>query len=87
LVAQRVIALTGEIDIYTAAEACRPLDAIDGPAVVDLSDVRLLTAAGLAELARVAKRVGHAKVTLVGAQPHIRRILAITRMDLLFIIE
>jgi anti-anti-sigma factor len=80
------VALKGEIDIFTAREACRVLDAIDGPAVVDLGEVSLLTAAGLAELARVARRVGHRSVVLVRATPHVRRVLDIARFDLLFVI-
>ncbi len=83
----KIVALTGEIDIYTAATACRALDAIDGPAVIDLSGVRLLCAAGLNELARVAGRVGHGTVTLAGARPHVRRVLQIARFDMLFTIE
>ncbi len=85
--AQRVVNLTGEIDIYTAATARRALDVIDGPAIVDLSQVRLMTAAGLTELARVAKRVGERTVTLVGATQDVRRILEIARFELLFIIS
>ncbi|MDB5073469.1 MAG: hypothetical protein JWM87_4580 [Candidatus Eremiobacteraeota bacterium] len=86
IVAQR-IDLKGEIDIYTVESACRALDLIDGPAVVDLSNVRLLSAAGLNELARVAQRVGFRRVTLVGACPHVRRVLQIARFEALFTIE
>lgn len=85
--APRVIVLTGQIDIYTAGKACRALDAIDGPAVVDLAGVSWLSAAGLTELARLAKRVGCRTVTLVGASPGVRRLLALAEFDRLFIIE
>jgi anti-anti-sigma factor len=84
--ARPAIALTGEIDIYTAATACRALDDLHGPAVVDLSGVRLLSAAGLTELARLAQRVGYHTVTLAGARPHVRRVLEIARFELLFTI-
>ena len=84
---QRPVVLTGEIDIFTAPKVCRSLDTIVGPATIDLTDVPLLGAAGLAELARVAKRVGFRTVTLVGARPHVRRVLAIARFEQLFIIE
>lgn len=87
MLAQRVVALSGEIDIYSASTTCRVLDDVDGPAVIDLSGVRLLSAAGLAELARLAKRVGFRAVTLTGAQPHVRRVLTIARFEQLFIIE
>ena len=84
---RRVVALAGDLDVYTAPRACRALDAIDGPAVVDLSAVRLLGAAALEELARVARRVGPRQVSLVGARPHVRRVLEIVRFDQLFVIE
>jgi len=84
---RRVIALTGDLDVYTTPTACRVLDAIDGPAVIDLSAVRLLGAAALEELARVARRVGPRNVTLAGARPHVRRVLEIVRFDQLFVLE
>jgi anti-anti-sigma factor len=84
---RRVVALAGDLDVYTTPTACRALDAIDGPAVVDLSEVRLLGAAALEELARVARRVGRRTVTLVGARPQVRRVLEIVRFDQLFVIE
>ncbi len=87
MLALPVVVLRGEIDIYTAATACRVLDEIDGPAVIDLSAVRLLCAAGLTELARVARRVGPGKVALSGARAHVRRVLDIARFDVLFIID
>ncbi|MBV9079516.1 MAG: STAS domain-containing protein [Elusimicrobia bacterium] len=84
---RRVVALTGELDVYTTPAACRVLDAIDGPAIVDLSGVRLLGAAALEELARVARRAGRGNVKLVGARPNVRRVLEIVRFDQLFVIE
>lgn len=81
------VVLRGEIDVFTAATACRALDAIDGRAVVDLSEVRLLSAAGLTELARLARRVGYRKVVLAGANRDLRRVLEIARFELLFTIE
>ena len=85
-IVQRVT-LSGEIDIYTVQTACRALDSIDGAATIDLAGVELLSAAGLSELARVARRVGCLQVTLVGARPTVRRVLEIARFDRLFIIE
>ncbi len=85
--APRVVKLVGEIDVYSARAACRALDDIDGPAVVDLSRVRLLCAEGLRELARVAARVGNGVVILRGAPPHVRRVLQIARFEQLFKIE
>ena len=81
-----VVYLRGEIDIFSAPTTCRALDLIEGPAVIDLSGVRLLAAAGLSELARVARRVGPATVTLAGARPDVRRVLEIARFEALFVI-
>ncbi|HYZ14943.1 MAG TPA: STAS domain-containing protein [Candidatus Acidoferrum sp.] len=86
MLAQRIV-LSGDIDIYTAPTACRALDTIDGPAVIDLSEVRLLTAAGLTELARLAERVGYRVVALTGASPHVRRVLSLASFDRLFVVE
>ncbi len=87
MLAQQVVTLSGEIDVYTAPTLCRGLDVIDGCAVVDLAGVSFLTAAGLSELVRVAKRVGYGVVTLAGARPHIRRVLGLVQFEELFIIE
>ena len=67
--ARLIVLLTGDIDALNAETACRMLDAIDGPAEIDLSGVRYLASAGLTELARVAKRVGARVVTLKKCSP------------------
>lgn len=87
VIARFVVALSGDLDIYSAPELRRVLDAIDGPAVIDLSDVHLLAAAGLTELALVAERIGCGQVRLVGAQANVRRVLTIVGFDRLFAIE
>ena len=85
-VAQTVVVLTGELDIVNAPIACRALDAIDGPAVIDLAGVHYLSSAGLAEFARVAKRVGALAVTLANMQPQVLRVLQIVQFERLFIL-
>lgn len=57
---------------------------MNGPAVIDLSGVSLLTAAALTELHRAALRAGIGSVTLAGAPPHVRRVLEIVRFEQLF---
>jgi anti-anti-sigma factor len=79
-----VIRLSGELDVYGARAACRALDAIDGPAIVDMSEVRFIDGSGLSELARVAKRTGAGNVVLVVPSVQIRRVLAIVRFPELF---
>ena len=85
--APTLVSLSGDIDHYTAHQACRVLDAIDGPAIVDLAGVRLLSAAALAELVRAAKRVGSKAVTLSAPSAGVRALLERMRFDELFIIE
>jgi anti-anti-sigma factor len=82
-----VVALSGELDIFNVDTACRVLDAIDGPAIIDLSDVRYLSSAGLAELARVAKRAGAQVVTLANMQRQVLRVLQIVQFDKLFLFD
>lgn len=83
----RSVALMGEIDYQTAATACRVFDVIDGPAFVDLSNVRFLSAAGLTQLHRLATRVGPHTVTIINASPNVRRILDLAKFERLFVIE
>ncbi len=83
----RVVRLTGEIDVYTARRACRALDEIDGPAVVDLSGVRLLSAAGLHRACAARVPHGQRRRHASGAPPHVRRVLTIARFDELFHID
>jgi anti-anti-sigma factor len=79
-----VIRLSGELDVYGARAACRVLDAIEGPAIVDMSGVGFVDGCGLSELARLAKRAGPGNVVLVVPSVQIRRVLAIVRFPELF---
>ena len=85
--ARLIVLLTGDIDALNAETACRMLDAIDGPAEIDLSGVRYLASAGLTELARVAKRGGARVVTLTKMQPQVLRVLQIVRFGELFLLD
>jgi anti-anti-sigma factor len=79
-----VIALSGDLDIYGAKAACRVLDTIQGPAVVDLSAVAFLDGTGLSELVRLARRVGAGTVVLVVPSAQMRRVFEIVRFGELF---
>jgi anti-anti-sigma factor len=84
---RRVVALTGDLDVYTTPAMRETLRVIDGPAVIDLAGVRLITASALTELVLVAQRAGVGTVTLRGASPQVRRILRIAGFETLFAIE
>lgn len=77
------IAVRGEFDVYTAPRLREALAALDGPAVIDLTEVRYLDSAALHELIVFHKRVGGRSKLVVGS-PHIRRILEIARFDQVF---
>ncbi len=75
----RVVA-TGEIDLFSVARfraALAAAAARGGPVEVDLSGVTFLDAAGLSALA-VARRDTDGRLTVVGAQGVVRRILELT---------
>ncbi len=83
----RVVALGGDLDVYTTRTVRDALSVINGPAVIDLSGVRLITASALTELVLVAQRAGVGAVTLRGASPQVRRILKIAGFETLFLID
>ena len=80
------VVLSGDLDIYGAPAVRRVLDALDGPGTIDMRDVAYLDSSALAELARVARRVGVGAVTLVVGSENVRRVLEITRFGELFAI-
>lgn len=82
----RIIPLAGELDAWSARDACAPLRDLSEPAVIDLAAVTLLGAAGLNELARVARRVGARRLTLARPTPPVRRVLELMKFDELFVI-
>ena len=69
------VRLAGELDLSNVSSLRAALGAIDGPAVVDLSDVTYLDSTALNELALLRRRVG--SVALVVGSPNVRRTLEI----------
>lgn len=69
------VRLAGELDLSNVSSLRAKLASIDGPAVVDLSDVTYLDSTALNELAVLRRRVGN--VALVVGSPNIRRTLEI----------
>ena len=55
--------------------------------VIDLSGVRFISAAALSEFVRAARRAGYGNLTLAGANPDIRRVLTIVKIDHIFQIQ
>jgi anti-anti-sigma factor len=69
------VQLAGELDLSNVSSLRAKFATIDGPAVVDLSEVTYLDSTALNELALLRRRVG--AVTLVVASPNVRRTLEI----------
>jgi anti-sigma B factor antagonist len=79
-----VVTVTGAIDLATAPQLRNRLDALpDRGTIVDLAGVTLLSAAGLTVLLALHHRLhwAGARLVLLGAPPHVQRILAATRLD------
>ncbi len=80
------VVLSGDLDIYGAPAVRRLLDALDVPGTIDMRGVVYLDSSALAELVRVARRVGLGEVTLVVASKNVRRVLDLVRFGELFTI-
>jgi anti-sigma B factor antagonist len=79
-----VVTVGGEIDIATAPALRRHLLSLpDCSTIVDLSEVQLLSAAGLTELVNLRDRLARAdaRLALAGAPRPLRRVLTVTGLD------
>jgi anti-sigma B factor antagonist len=87
---ERVLVVTGEIDIATAPQLRRELEALSreahSPGIVDLAGVTFLDSSGISALLAARKAVSGTAVTLVLADPSppVRRVLEIAGVDQLF---
>jgi anti-anti-sigma factor len=91
--AHRVLAVDGELDITTAPVLEREVNrcAVDGTEeiVIDLRDVAFIDSSGLRSLV-VAKRMcdrRHVKLSLRDPSAHARRILDLTGLNRLFVVD
>ncbi|MDB5092882.1 MAG: hypothetical protein JWO85_983 [Candidatus Eremiobacteraeota bacterium] len=82
--ALRVVSLSGDLDTYTLASTRQLLSRVDGPCVIDLTDVRIIDAATLGEIVRLKKRLAPQRVVLAGANRHVRRVLAVLQFERMF---
>ena len=87
---RRTLAVSGEIDIATAPGLRHELETLiadaHSPAVLDLSAVTFIDAAGLSELVAARRKIAHTDVEIVLADPSAtcRRILEVTGLDRAF---
>lgn len=85
-----VLVLSGEIDAYTAPQLKQSiasiLDGHEEHLIVDMLKVRYMESIGISILIFAVKRLSPngGTVNLVGCQPHIDRLLSITKMSTIF---
>ncbi len=86
---QHHIRLCGEYDIARKGELAETFASItNGDAVtLDMSDVTYVDSTFLNELASMRLRCQERTVTLVGVRANVARILAITKLDRLFLVR
>ena len=77
----RIVALTGELDVYATGWRTVLRD-VDGETIlIDLSGATYLSAAFVGELARLRKRLPHARIKTVGTTADHRRIFDLLHVD------
>lgn len=76
------VPLSGTLDIYAMERAREVMRRVHADRVViDLSAVRLVSAAFIGEVVRLKKRLPHARIELVGANANVQRILGLLRVN------
>ncbi len=82
---KRLIKLDGEYDLRRKDEIAGVFGSIDGESsvVIDMTSVTYIDSTFLRELTMLRRRAG-AKITLVGANEHVRRVLKIVGFDAFF---
>jgi anti-sigma B factor antagonist len=79
-----LVTVAGEIDMATAPALRRHLSAVpDCHTILELSEVRLLSAAGVTELVDLRDRLGRAaaRLAIAAAPRHVRKVLTVTGLD------
>ena len=84
-----VIAVAGEVDIFTAPELKRSIGAVDGGAreiVVDLTETRFLDSTALGVLIGAVKRLRpmDGRLVIVNTEPSTAKTFEITGLDQIF---
>ncbi|HEX6850758.1 MAG TPA: STAS domain-containing protein [Candidatus Polarisedimenticolaceae bacterium] len=84
-----VIALSGRLDASHAARLEETLDAVQGPATLDLAGLEYVSSLGLGALLKTQKRLmgRGAGLRLRGLSPHLREVFRFSGFDRIFEIE
>lgn len=80
------IELEGEYDLARKEELASHLGSLleSAPVTIDMRNVTYVDSTFLGELASLRVRLENQPVTLLGAQPNVKRVLAITKLDRFF---
>lgn len=83
---ERTIALAGRLDATQAALAREFFEQVERTSTVDLSGLEYVSSAGLGVLIATQRRLADRgeRLTLRGPTPHVRELLRITGLDLIF---
>lgn len=76
-----IVALSGDLDIYTAPDMREELARITEPAIVDLTKVQFIDAAALTELALLARRVGRGNLTIIVPRGFLTRLMTLVEFE------
>ncbi|MGI6697829.1 MAG: STAS domain-containing protein [Clostridiales bacterium] len=88
-----VVKVKGEIDIYTAAEFKKQINAaieeVAGDLHIDCSELQYMDSTGLGVLIGALKRMKEQgrNIYLENLRPNVRKLFAITGLDKIFILE
>jgi len=88
-----VVKVKGEIDIYTAAEFKKQINAaieeVTGGLHIDCSELQYMDSTGLGVLIGALKRMKEQgrNIYLENLRPNVRKLFAITGLDKIFILE
>lgn len=82
----RTIELVGEYDLAQRAEVASLFEALapDGPAVIDMARVTYVDSSFMHELLKLRKRIKPQRITLLVGSAHVRRVLRLMKLELLF---
>ena len=79
-----MIVLVGDLDFSNVPEVRRTLEEAGTDSIIDVPRVSYIDAGIINEFVRFAKRTRPQVITLRGASPHIRRLIALLNLETMF---
>ena len=81
-----VLVLAGDLNMSSIASVREQLESVDSPCEIDLTGVGFIDSVAMAELLRLARRLGPRAVTLRGASDRFQRVLEMVGLQQIFTI-